>query len=133
MLMVRILTSGPKMTPEDHFERGWLDSGVRSLPLHSVELTSVVPGRLYRADTDDEPESPSRDRSTQGRDRLPHQHQGGAGDRAATPEDRPAPRAGGDRSEEHTSELQSLMRISSAVFCLKKTTLTTTIYRLIYS
>src|SRR3546814_9070123 len=27
---------------------------------------------------------------------------------------------GGRRSEEHTSELQSLMRISSAVFCLKK-------------
>src|SRR3546814_4537870 len=26
----------------------------------------------------------------------------------------------GYRSEEHTSELQSLMRISSAVFCLKK-------------
>src|SRR3546814_7595259 len=26
----------------------------------------------------------------------------------------------GPRSEEHTSELQSLMRISSAVFCLKK-------------
>src|SRR3546814_2367099 len=33
-----------------------------------------------------------------------------------------------DRSEEHTSELQSLMRISYAVFCLKKkkTTQTTT-------
>src|SRR3546814_2213735 len=29
------------------------------------------------------------------------------------------------RSEEHTSELQSLMRISYAVFCLKKTTQTT--------
>src|SRR3546814_3638966 len=28
-----------------------------------------------------------------------------------------------DRSEEHTSELQSLMRISYAVFCLKKKTL----------
>src|SRR3546814_6379084 len=28
----------------------------------------------------------------------------------------------GMRSEEHTSELQSLMRISSAVFCLKKKT-----------
>src|SRR3546814_5625672 len=27
---------------------------------------------------------------------------------------------GDDRSEEHTSELQSLMRISYAVFCLKK-------------
>src|SRR3546814_10065754 len=31
-----------------------------------------------------------------------------------------APRSG--RSEEHTSELQSLMRISYAVFCLKKKT-----------
>src|SRR3546814_6984525 len=29
-------------------------------------------------------------------------------------------RAFADRSEEHTSELQSLMRISYAVFCLKK-------------
>src|SRR3546814_8331715 len=42
--------------------------------------------------------------------------------------DRPAPDREGafglplprDRSEEHTSELQSLMRISYAVFCLKK-------------
>src|SRR3546814_1761885 len=35
----------------------------------------------------------------------------------------PAAQAGGglrQRSEEHTSELQSLMRISYAVFCLKK-------------
>src|SRR3546814_7344799 len=35
---------------------------------------------------------------------------------------RPSPRRGkmaGERSEEHTSELQSLMRISYAVFCLK--------------
>src|SRR3546814_8718711 len=30
-----------------------------------------------------------------------------------------------DRSEEHTSELQSLMRISYAVFCLKKKKRTT--------
>src|SRR3546814_9358852 len=30
--------------------------------------------------------------------------------------------ADGKRSEEHTSELQSLMRISYAVFCLKKKT-----------
>src|SRR3546814_19352179 len=38
--------------------------------------------------------------------------------------DRPGPgrvgRCRGARSEEHTSELQSLMRISYAVFCLKK-------------
>src|SRR3546814_10021551 len=32
----------------------------------------------------------------------------------------PAPRQPSPRSEEHTSELQSLMRISYAVFCLKK-------------
>src|SRR3546814_6315158 len=32
----------------------------------------------------------------------------------------PLPLARGSRSEEHTSELQSLMRISYAVFCLKK-------------
>src|SRR3546814_4881396 len=30
------------------------------------------------------------------------------------------PTSGANRSEEHTSELQSLMRISYAVFCLKK-------------
>src|SRR3546814_6801663 len=33
---------------------------------------------------------------------------------------RPGPRLHGYRSEEHTSELQSLMRRSYAVFCLKK-------------
>src|SRR3546814_1526549 len=32
-----------------------------------------------------------------------------------------------ERSEEHTSELQSLMRISYAVFCLKKKTPQTTL------
>src|SRR3546814_2624888 len=32
------------------------------------------------------------------------------------------------RSEEHTSELQSLMRISYAVFCLKKQTINYTTY-----
>src|SRR3546814_1796285 len=41
------------------------------------------------------------------------EHQGGSGER-------------GIRSEEHTSELQSLMRISYAVFCLKKKTAYTT-------
>src|SRR3546814_9107514 len=32
----------------------------------------------------------------------------------------PIPESAADRSEEHTSELQSLMRISYAVFCLQK-------------
>src|SRR3546814_5327988 len=44
----------------------------------------------------------------------------------------PAPQAdvppGTIRSEEHTSELQSLMRISYAVFCLKKKNKTTIIH-----
>src|SRR3546814_4088038 len=37
------------------------------------------------------------------------------------------PRSAAKRSEEHTSELQSLMRISYAVFCLKKKKKHTTI------
>src|SRR3546814_5467732 len=41
-------------------------------------------------------------------------------DRKAPPVPRMARVAEGRRSEEHTSELQSLMRISYAVFCLKK-------------
>src|SRR3546814_1821451 len=46
----------------------------------------------------------------------PHRARGGAG-----PGRRRLQGAGGrDRSEEHTSELQSLMRNSYAVFCLKK-------------
>src|SRR3546814_8015523 len=40
--------------------------------------------------------------------------------RACTSRIRAAAPACGRRSEEHTSELQSLMRISYAVFCLKK-------------
>src|SRR3546814_1249226 len=41
-------------------------------------------------------------------------------------------RRAADRSEEHTSELQSLMRISYAVFCLKKKS-TKIVTTLIYS
>src|SRR3546814_2014962 len=41
------------------------------------------------------------------------------------------PAAVAPRSEEHTSELQSLMRISYAVFCLKKKTITITVLQLI--
>src|SRR3546814_1693877 len=39
---------------------------------------------------------------------------------AAVPSDQDQHDRGDRRSEEHTSELQSLMRISYAVFCLKK-------------
>src|SRR3546814_4925093 len=40
--------------------------------------------------------------------------------------------AGHTRSEEHTSELQSLMRISYAVFCLKKKTIQLNIMQITY-
>src|SRR3546814_8305148 len=65
------------------------------------------------------------------RDRIPRAHGGPAVDAAqrgrgvAFDEDPVADRVGlahPQRSEEHTSELQSLMRISYAVFCLKKKT-----------
>src|SRR3546814_4272111 len=39
------------------------------------------------------------------------------------------PQRQGRRSEEHTSELQSLMRISYAVFCLKKKRQKTIVYK----
>src|SRR3546814_9751232 len=59
------------------------------------------------------------DRSRQRGDR--HGQRGQAGFRVRLGRRRPEPRRhGGSRSEEHTSELQSLMRISYAVFCLKK-------------
>src|SRR3546814_1162342 len=50
----------------------------------------------------------------------------------------PRPKAGlserrKPRSEEHTSELQSLMRISYAVFCLKKKTPTISEYNYTYT
>src|SRR3546814_9751735 len=46
--------------------------------------------------------------------------QNGHGRRLARPADDRLVAGRARRSEEHTSELQSLMRISSAVFCLKK-------------
>src|SRR3546814_3898249 len=60
--------------------------------------------------------SPSRFSPRPPRDGTRRDPQHGAGRR---PAHNPA-RAASLRSEEHTSELQSLMRISYAVFCLKK-------------
>src|SRR3546814_5791707 len=44
----------------------------------------------------------------------------GAGAAQKPVDEKPQPAVSVRRSEEHTSELQSLMRISYAVFCLKK-------------
>src|SRR3546814_5617294 len=53
---------------------------------------------------------------------------GRTADTPPPPQPAPGRVAPGVRSEEHTSELQSLMRISYAVFCLKKNTKTNMIY-----
>src|SRR3546814_1135101 len=50
--------------------------------------------------------------------------QGSLGGADGRPQGRRDVVVGSQRSEEHTSELQSLMRISYAVFCLKKKKLT---------
>src|SRR3546814_7192180 len=52
-------------------------------------------------------------------DFMRHEFKGGVPGQVAGGEGFAIP-FGGKRSEEHTSELQSLMRISYAVFCLKK-------------
>src|SRR3546814_8509281 len=71
-------------------------------------------------------DDPCRDRGDSWRRPVeghPRHPAGGRLDPAARPpRDARAAAAMGYRSEEHTSELQSLMRISYAVFCLKKKT-----------
>src|SRR3546814_4759270 len=77
------------------------------------------------------PARPSREQGRQEEARQVAQRQGHSYDPLVLPpihaagQDRPSIPAHGHgearaRSEEHTSELQSLMRISYAVFCLKK-------------
>src|SRR3546814_10195219 len=51
---------------------------------------------------------------------LDHRHPGVVGDKSDQPFATTRNHQVEGRSEEHTSELQSLMRISYAVFCLKK-------------
>src|SRR3546814_6233852 len=73
----------------------------------------VVPAPPLMAAVLDRRPRQGRQTQSEGRDRGQLEHQG-TQQRATDPD--------GGRSEEHTSELQSLMRISYAVFCLKKQT-----------
>src|SRR3546814_2674431 len=76
----------------------------RNLPVRPARLSRRLPRRLGR-----HPQGPAR--YPQQAVQLRRTDPAAAGNLAADP-----------RSEEHTSELQSLMRISYAVFCLKKQT-----------
>src|SRR3546814_5731088 len=100
-------------------------SDVCSSDLAAVHAALAEPARIGRGPTDSEPQRQRRDeRDQQGerekqpmalrQSRKPHLAALRTVIRAETV--RLAP---GWRSEEHTSELQSLMRISYAVFCLK--------------
>src|SRR3546814_10862984 len=78
----------------------------------AVMLMSAAAEKLGLADEDPD-ESPHRDLDEARRHREPPRGRAGAtAGRGRRPRSR--------RSEEHTSELQSLMRNSYAVFCLKK-------------
>src|SRR3546814_3156689 len=89
-------------------------------PPRSTRTDTLFPyTTLFRSDAF---HPPARRRRTAPNVRPPRQRRGRTrDDRRATPH-RPAARpwSAGHRSEEHTSELQSLMRISYAVFGLKK-------------
>src|SRR3546814_1939878 len=75
-----------------------------------------LPGELTRREDPNHHRDQERETRTD-RDRQPGDPPG----RAQGGQARPLiPQRGDHRSEEHTSELQSLMRISYAVFCLKK-------------
>src|SRR3546814_9049385 len=82
------------------------------MPGHEPMLGTVrwVAGTRFGIQTDREIETM--------RLRAAHKDQIVAADSKADFQIIPPPRV--DRSEEHTSELQSLMRISYAVFCLKQ-------------
>src|SRR3546814_1913549 len=94
---------------------------IRSGPLRSGQLART---RVQGAPADGAGEQAARvDPLQSAGDRLLQVHGQGlaiAHGRRARRVRRPAGKALAIRSEEHTSELQSLMRISYAVFCLKK-------------
>src|SRR3546814_6359535 len=86
----------------------------------------LVPGRLQRAERDErdgtaQPRHPAGGVTALGEcDQVLRVQQHGRIDGCLRDGAALRPRLGTQRSEEHTSELQSLMRISYAVFCLNK-------------
>src|SRR3546814_2607478 len=82
------------------------------------------PDRIARARTQDDAVHPPHARLDPHRGRLDVARGGGADPAPDRTGQAAHPVSPGARSEEHTSELQSLMRISYAVFCLKKNKLT---------
>src|SRR3546814_3624328 len=79
----------------------------------ALDLGSGHQRQHEQHDGGDEPETGKASNPARRRQRDGNQQRGGEGQQR---------NLAAGRSEEHTSELQSLMRISYAVFCLKKKT-----------
>src|SRR3546814_3197189 len=81
-------------------------------PPRSTRIDTLLPyTTLFRSLRDEADPGADHGRAHKGNEALSNQKRSNACRQSAQ-----------DRSEEHTSELQSLMRISYAVFCLKKKT-----------
>src|SRR3546814_5340687 len=92
---------------------GWTTESVIALPLSGVEEEILDQSRRGEHEHQDEEQPDKAHRPHHAAHPLHHLI--------------PPHRSRASRSEEHTSELQSLMRISYAVFCLKKKKITTNI------
>src|SRR3546814_5701897 len=114
---------GKPTANREHFRPEGISAAHKTLPLPSyVEVTSLETGRTILVRINDRgPFVSGRviDLSSAAAEQLGMKRKGVAAVRVrrVNPPER--------RSEEHTSELQSLMRISYAVFCLKKKKQTT--------
>src|SRR3546814_8986357 len=93
-------------------EEGRAEEAARqTVELERVERQRIAQPRAQRADAEDQQE----EGGCKGENRAPRQIAS-----PSIPDLFVSARGARHRSEEHTSELQSLMRISYAVFCLKK-------------
>src|SRR3546814_8332742 len=110
--MVRVLNMFFVFKPETAYE---MRIGDWSSDVCSSDLVAVYGGKLPQTVTDDTPQRPT---TSYGNQKLTGELMINDYSRKGFVDGR-AIRL--PRSEEHTSELQSLMRISYAVFCLKKT------------
>src|SRR3546814_1432058 len=107
------------LAERQRFDEGEVAAGPGAMIEHREQLILVEPGKRDHVDLD---------RQSRIARRLdPAQRDGQIADACDMAERRRIERVEADvdaadagRSEEHTSELQSLMRISYAVFCLKK-------------
>src|SRR3546814_3989019 len=105
-----ISTRTDTLFPYTTLFRSLASPALRTLQRRVLALLHLVGRRFLHGPR---PGRPPGDRG--GRQRLPRRVVGRRRRHCRNPV-----RAGPARSEEHTSELQSLMRISYAVFCLKK-------------